>query len=63
MQESSLYAVEGYLRIIWENKKSGVQMSKQGHVQRSGDVVENGVQQGDMEQGRAYWEYKRRSKM
>jgi hypothetical protein len=63
MRESSLYAVEGYLRIIWGNKKGGVQMSKQGHVWRSGDVVKNGVQQDDMEQGRAYWEYKRRSRM
>jgi hypothetical protein len=54
MGESSLYAVEGYLKIIWGNKKGGVQMSKQGHVRRSGDVVENRVQQDDMEQGRAY---------
>jgi hypothetical protein len=53
MQESSLYAVEGYSRIIWGNKKSGVQMSKQSHVRRSGDVVENGVQQDGMEQGQA----------
>jgi hypothetical protein len=33
-------------------------MSKRGHVQRSGDMVENGVQQDDTEQGRAYWEDK-----
>jgi hypothetical protein len=48
--------------MIWGNKQGGVQVSKASHVRGSGDMVENGVQQDDTEQGRAYWEYKRRSR-
>jgi hypothetical protein len=48
--------------MIWGNKRGGVQVSKASHVRGSGDMVKNGVQQDDTEQGRAYWEYKRHSK-
>jgi hypothetical protein len=45
--------------MIWGNKRGGVQVSKASHVWGSGDMVKNGVQQDDTEQGRAYWEYMR----
>jgi hypothetical protein len=46
-----------------ETREAEFQMSKQGHVWRSGDMVKSGVQQDDTEQGQPYWEDKRCSRM